>query len=183
MPKVRLMGNAMLSLLNKISTGYWNIFDPTNGFTAINSRILERLPLDKINKRYFFESDLLFRLSISRAVVRDIDIPAKYSDERSNLKIFRVIPEFFVRHILNSFKRFLYNYLIRDVSVASIQLPLGLLLFSIGFAKGLITWKHSAVFHVEASVGTVVLTSVLLLSGIQFILAFLAYDISNVPRK
>ena len=60
MPPMRLFGNAMLSLLTKLSSGYWDLFDPTNGFTAIHADAARFLPFDKISKRYFFESDMLF---------------------------------------------------------------------------------------------------------------------------
>lgn len=87
MPTIRLIGNAGLSFITKISTGYWNLFDPTNGYTAIDARLINWLPLEKISQRYFFESDLLFRLNTLSAVVRDIPMKAVYADEESNLKI------------------------------------------------------------------------------------------------
>ena len=71
MPKVRLLGNAILSFLSKASTGYWSIMDPTNGLTAISVPVLRLLPLEKLPKGYFFETDILFRLNAVRAVVED----------------------------------------------------------------------------------------------------------------
>lgn len=82
MPPVRLFGNAVLSFLTKISTGYWDLFDPTNGFTAIHRDVAARLPMAKISRRYFFETDILFRLNTLRAVVVDIPMSAVYADER-----------------------------------------------------------------------------------------------------
>ncbi|MCG8380312.1 MAG: glycosyltransferase family 2 protein, partial [Proteobacteria bacterium] len=87
MPKLRLFGNAILSFMNKLSTGYWKIFDPNNGYTAINSKVLKLLPLKKLNKGFFFESDILFRLNITRAVVVDIPMVARYGSETSHLNI------------------------------------------------------------------------------------------------
>src|SRR5690606_32001950 len=72
MPRIRLIGNAVLSFMTKFSSGYWNLFDPTNGFTALHADVARYLPLSKISKRYFFESDMLFRLNTLRAVVHDI---------------------------------------------------------------------------------------------------------------
>ena len=83
MPGVRLFGNAVLSLLAKLSTGYWHVFDPTNGYTAIHARVAQRLPFGKINRRYFFETDILFRLNTIRAVVVDIPMDALYGDEKA----------------------------------------------------------------------------------------------------
>ncbi|GHU35112.1 hypothetical protein AGMMS50256_29780 [Betaproteobacteria bacterium] len=87
MPKVRLFGNAALSFMTKLSSGYWDLFDPTNGYTAIHRDVASHLPFDKISRRYFFESDILFRLNILRAVVADTPMSAKYGDEVSGLKI------------------------------------------------------------------------------------------------
>lgn len=83
MPKVRLFGNSTLSFLVKFSSGYWNVMDPTNGYTAIHRRALDRLNLEKMSKRFFFESDMLINLNIINAVVQDIPIPARYTGEKS----------------------------------------------------------------------------------------------------
>ncbi|MBP8926862.1 MAG: glycosyltransferase family 2 protein, partial [Pseudomonadales bacterium] len=110
MPLPRLAGNAALSFLTKLSSGYWNIFDPTNGFTAIHADVLRQLPLGKIEQRYFFESDMLFRLNTVRAVVVDIPMRAVYGSESSNLRIGRVLIEFTLLNARNTLKRLLYNY-------------------------------------------------------------------------
>lgn len=135
MPRVRLFGNAVLSLMAKLSTGYWDLFDPTNGYTAIHADVARHLPFAKISKRYFFETDILFRLNTLRAVVVDVPMSAKYADEVSNLKISKIIGEFLFKHLRNFFKRIFYNYYLRDMSLASLELPLGLLLlmFGVGF--------------------------------------------------
>lgn len=109
MPKLRVFGNAVLSIMTKFSSGYWNIFDPTNGFTAIHHDTLTKLPLEKISKGYFFESDMLFRLNMVRAVVVDIPMEAVYGSEVSNLTIGRIVGEFFVKNIKNFFKRIYFN--------------------------------------------------------------------------
>jgi glycosyltransferase involved in cell wall biosynthesis len=136
MPRARLFGNAMLSLISKLSSGYWTIFDPTNGYTAIHADVARRLPFDKISRRYFFESDILFRLNTLRAVVVDVPMDGKYGDEVSNLKISKIIWEFLVKHVRNFLKRIFYNYYLRDMSLASIELPVGLVLFAFGSIYG-----------------------------------------------
>lgn len=182
MPALRLFGNAVLSFLNKLSSGYWDIFDPTNGYTAIHTEVLRELPLKKISNRYFFESDILFRLNLLKAVVVDVPMDAKYGDEVSNLKISRVIGEFFVKHARNFLKRIFYNYYLRDLSLASLELPLGLLLFIFGSSFGLVQWWHAASNDIATPAGTVMLSALPTLMGLQLILAFLAYDIGSVPR-
>ena len=129
MPRMRLFGNAVLSLMTKLSSGYWDLFDPTNGYTAIHADAARHLPFDKISKRYFFETDLLFRLNTLRAVVQDVPMDAHYGDEVSNLKISKIVTEFLAKHTRNFLKRLFYNYYLRNMSLASLELPLGLLLF------------------------------------------------------
>lgn len=183
MPKVRIFGNAILSFMTKLSSGYWNIFDPTNGYTAIHKDVATRLPLDKISKRYFFESDILFRLNILRAVVVDIPMDAKYGVEVSNLKIERVIGEFLFKHAKNFFKRLFYNYYLRDLSLASIELPVGLLMILFGFVFGVQHLINSMNTGIPASAGRVMLAALPLLMGLQLVLSFIGYDVVSIPKR
>ncbi|MCD2511091.1 glycosyltransferase family 2 protein [Comamonas endophytica] len=183
MPAMRLFGNAVLSLMCKLSSGYWNLFDPTNGFTAIHANTAHHLPFDKISRRYFFETDMLFRLNNMRAVVVDIPMDAKYGDEKSNLKISRVAGEFFIKHLKNSFKRIFYNYYLRDMSLASMELPLGLALLGFGISYGGYHWLNSFHQGISTPAGTVMLAAMPTLMGLQLILSFISYDIASVPRR
>jgi dolichol-phosphate mannosyltransferase len=183
MPPMRLFGNAMLSLLTKLSSGYWDLFDPTNGFTAIHADAARFLPFDKISKRYFFETDMLFRLNTLGAVVVDVPMDAVYGDEVSNLKISRIVTEFAAKHVRNFFKRLFYNYYLRNMSLASIELPLGVLLLTFGTVFGGAHWIDGAQHDVAAPAGTVMLAALPVIMGVQLILAFLAYDIAAVPRR
>lgn len=183
MPTIRLFGNAVLSFFNKISSGYWNLFDPTNGYTALHRDVARSLPFARISERYFFESDMLFRLNTLQAVVVDIPMNATYGDEVSNLRISKVAGEFFKKHIKNTCKRIFYNYYLRDLSLASLQLPLGVLLTLFGIAFGTREWIHGSAAGVTASAGTVMLAALPLLVGIQFILAFIGHDILSVPKR
>ncbi len=181
MPRIRIFGNTILSLFTKLSSGYYNLFDPTNGYTAIHAEVAKMLPYNKINQRYFFESDMLFRLNLLRAVVIDVPMSAQYTDETSNLKIMNIIYEFLLRNFINFFKRVFYNYYLRDMSLASIQLILGIMLTIGGVFSG--TWEmlHSANIKQITPAGTVMISALPILLGIQFILAFMSHDISSVP--
>ncbi len=183
MPKVRLFGNAALSFITKLSTGYWNIFDPTNGFTAIHRDVLSRLPLHKVSRRYFFESDLLFRLNILRAVVVDVPMRSVYGDEQSSLKVGRVLPEFAAKHLKNFAKRVFYNYYLRDMTMVSVELPLGLSLVAGGLAFGVSSWLAAASAGTFSSAGTVMLAALPILLGVQLLLAALNQDIAAVPTR
>lgn len=183
MPKARLFGNAALSFMAKISSGYWDLFDPTNGFTAIHCNVALNLPFDKISQRYFFETDILFQLNILRAVVVDIPMDAKYATEVSNLKISKIIGEFLVNHVRNFCKRIFYNYYLRGMSLASFELPVGMVMVFGGAVYGASHWMQSVQTGTVTPAGTVMLSAMPIIVGIQFMLAFLAYDISSVPRR
>lgn len=183
MPKVRLFGNAILSFMTKISSGYWGIFDPTNGYTAIHRDVARHLPFDKISQRYFFESDILFRLNILRAVVVDIPMDAKYGSEVSGLRISKIVGEFIFKHIRNFGKRIFYSYYLRDMSLASIELPFGLAMLLFGGSFAICNWIHSLQEGVATPVGTVMLAILPILLGFQLVLAFLSYEIANVPSR
>jgi len=182
MPKVRLFGNAFLSFLTKISSGYWNIFDPTNGYTAIHAKVAGILPVEKISKRYFFETDMLFRLKTYGAVVVDVPMKAVYADEISNLSVRRVVFEFAVSNLKNLVKRVFYDYYLRNLSVASLELPLGILLLMFGVVFGVFNWSLASSHGVTASAGTVMLAALPIILGVQFLLSFLSYDIFSVPK-
>jgi glycosyltransferase involved in cell wall biosynthesis len=183
MPPMRLFGNAMLSFLTKLSSGYWDLFDPTNGFTAIHADAARYLPFDKISRRYFFETDMLFRLNTLGAVVADVPMDAVYGDEVSNLKISRIVTEFSVKHMRNFFKRLFYNYYLRNMSLASIELPLGVLLLLFGLVFGTTHWIAASRLGQATPAGTVMVAALPMIMGVQLILAFLAYDIASVPRR
>jgi len=182
MPPVRVTGNMLLSFLSKLSSGYWDIFDPTNGFTAIHAQVARALPLDRISQGFFFESDMLFRLGLMRAVVRDIPMQARYGSETSAINIPRIIPEFLVKHVVNTCRRIYYAYFVREFSFASIQLVLGTAMLLFGVAYGAYWWRLSVVTGVPATAGTVVLAALPIILGSQFLIAFINHDNRSVPR-
>jgi dolichol-phosphate mannosyltransferase len=183
MPFMRIIGNLCLSFMTKLSSGYWNIFDPTNGYTAIHAKVAEKLPLEKISSRYFFETDILFRLNTFRATVLDIPMDAKYGDETSNLKIHKILGEFLFKHSRNFFKRILYNYFLRDFTVASLELIIGIFLFSFGLSWGTYKWIHNSNLGLPTPTGTIMLSVLPIIIGIQLLLSFFAFDISNTPGQ
>jgi dolichol-phosphate mannosyltransferase len=182
MPKVRIIGNLGLSFMTKLSSGYWRVFDPSNGFTAISNKALKSLSLEKIDDRYFFESDMLFRLNLQSSKVIDVPMPAIYNNESSNLEIFRVLIEFPLKHFRNFVKRIIYSYYLRDFNLASIELPAGLILFSFGITLGLKSWIQSIMVGVPTEPGTTVLVAISFLAGLQLLLAFFNFDMGGEPK-
>jgi glycosyltransferase involved in cell wall biosynthesis len=183
MPVVRIIGNATLSFLTKFSSGYWDIFDPTNGYTAIHGRVAARLPFDRLAPRYFFESDMLFRLGLLRAVVRDVPMPARYGGEPSSLRLPGTVVRFASRHVVNTTRRFFYSYFLHDFSAASIELLLGSGLLVFGVTFGAVNWAASIAQGVGAYTGTIVLAALSVILGVQLLLAFLHFDVGRVPRE
>ena len=183
MPFVRKFGNVSLSFMQKFSSGYWDSFDPTNGYTAINLNVVKFLSLDKIHNRYFFESDLLFRLGTINSKVMDIPMIAIYEDEESNLKIKDIFSTFLTGHMKNTVKRIFYKYFVRDFSVGSIELIFGLSLLLFGISKSTYSWIVSALHSVETPPGTLMLSVIPLVLGMQLLLAFISYDIETQPKE
>ncbi|MGO9816907.1 MAG: glycosyltransferase family 2 protein [Acidocella sp.] len=183
MPPIRLFGNAALSFMTKLSSGYWTLFDPTNGYTAIHAKVTAQLPLERISTRYFFESDMLFRLNTIRAMVLDIPMAAIYADETSHMRIGKVVPRFLKGHAHNFGKRLIYNYFLRDFSVASAELIAGLALLGFGATFGLWHWLVNATHGVVTTSGTVMLAALPVILGLQLLLSFLGYDIAAVPQQ
>jgi glycosyltransferase involved in cell wall biosynthesis len=182
MPAVRMLGNLALSFMAKVSSGYWTVMDPTNGFFAIHGRVAELLESERIAKRFFFETDLLHHLGLLRAKVVEFPMRAQYGNEVSNLHAGRVLLPFLSGHARNTVRRVLYRYFFRDFSLASLQLVFGLGLFAFGFMFGLYHWM-AAPAHEFVPTGTIMIAALTLLIGFQLLLGFLNYDISAAPRE
>jgi glycosyltransferase involved in cell wall biosynthesis len=182
MPTIRLVGNAVLSFLSKLSSGYWQVTDPTNGYTAIRRELLPELDLDGISQRYFFESDLLYHLNQIRAVVVDVPLRARYEGEPSSLKPRRIIGPFMLGHLRNTLRRIGYNYFLRGFSVASVELVLGMLLLVYGTGFGLWHWLGSTT-GTPATAGTVMLSALPVILGMQMLLSWLNFDVVSEPRQ
>jgi dolichol-phosphate mannosyltransferase len=182
MPTIRIIGNAALSFMSKLSSGYWDLFDPTNGYTAISTSVLKIMRLERLHERYFFESDMLFRLSIVRAKIIDIPMTAKYADEESGLKISKIIGPFMLGHLRNTAKRIVYNYYLRDFNVASVELLGSMLLVTFGTIFGIYNWITESAQGDLASAGTVMISALPIIIGIQLFLAALSYDVSSTPK-
>ena len=181
MPRMRLLGNLFLSFASKLSSGYWHIFDATNGFTAIHANVAAHLPLEKIDRGYFIESDLLFRLNISRAMVADVPMQSHYGNETSSLRISRILFPFIWKHSSNLFRRIIYSYFIRDFTIASIELVLGLALIGFGTIFGAVEWYQSYSTGIPATAGTVIIAALPFLVGSQLFISFLNFDVNNQP--
>jgi len=183
MPFIRRLGNLGLSFLTKAATGYWSIFDPTNGYFAIRAELLTQLPLEQIDKRYFFETSMLANLYLLDAVVMDIPIPARYRNETSHLSIRRTLFEFPYKLIATFLRRIVLRYYIYDFSIMSLYLMLGIPLLLFGGIFGGIKWIEYASQNIPAPTGTVMLPTLSVILGIQILLSAIEIDMNSTPRK
>ena len=182
MPKIRLFGNSGLSFLVKAASGYWNMMDPTNGYTAIRREVIENLELDKIAKRYFFESDILINLNIENAVVVDVPIPAKYGNEKSSLSITRTLFGFPPKLFMGLWKRIFYKYFIYDFNMLSVYLIMGIPMVMFGSVFGLYHWIVASGIS-PTPTGTIMLSVLPIILGAQFLLQAIQIDMTHIPKK
>lgn len=183
MPLVRRIGNMGLGFLAKAATGYWNLFDPTNGYVAIHADVLAQLSLEQVDNTYFFETSMLANLYLLGALVKDVPIPARYRGETSNLSIRRTLLEFPLKLLKTLLRRILLKNLIYDFSMASIYLFSGLPLLLFGLTFGIIKWVSYARLAIPAPTGTVMLPTLSVLLGIQFLIAAIEIDIRSTPGE
>lgn len=181
MPAVRLVGNAALSLLAKLSTGYWNLLDPTNGYTAVSREALGAIDLDLLDDGFFFESSMLAELSLVRAVCADVAIPARYGDGSSHLSVTRSFFEFGAKHARAFARRLWLRYVLLDFSAGSLLLLGGLPLTLFGVAFGLRHWMRSSLYGVPATAGTVMVAAFTTASGLFALVQAMITDIASVP--
>ena len=182
MPKHRIFGNVALTFMTKLASGYWNIFDPQNGYTAIKADVLRRLDLDQINKRYFFENDMLVQLNFSSFRVKDVAIPARYGEEKSGINLFQVSFTFPFLLLRRYFRRIYQKYVLRDFSPIALLLFLGLPLFLWGVFFGVFIWIKSYMTAHQTPTGTIMLALLPLILGFQLLLQAFVMDIQETPK-
>jgi glycosyltransferase involved in cell wall biosynthesis len=182
MPKIRLIGNSILSFIIKFASGYWNLLDPTNGYTAISRSALERIDLNKIADSYFFEIDMLIKLNIADCIVTDIPVRAVYGDEKSSLTISRILCSFPFKIFTGCIKRYFFKYFIYNFNMASVYLLFGIPMFLFGVGKGIYEWLNSIATGVPRSTGTIMLVVLPIILGFQMLLNAINIDIYSVPK-
>jgi glycosyltransferase involved in cell wall biosynthesis len=183
MPLIRRIGNMGLGFLTKAATGYWNMFDPTNGFVAIRGEVLAQLPLERVDSTYFFETSMLGNLYLLGAVVRDVPMPARYQNEASSLIIHRVLFEFPWKLFITFLRRMWLKNFIFDFTMISVYLLTGLPLLLFGLIFGTLKWIHYASLNLPAPTGTVMLPTLAVILAIQILLSAIELDLQSVPKE
>jgi glycosyltransferase involved in cell wall biosynthesis len=181
MPSHRIFGNVVLSFMTKLATGYWNLFDPQNGYTAISREAQSKIAWADVARDYTFENDVLARLGLARARVLDIDIPARYGTEVSDIRLASVVPGLLASLGGAAWRRFWLQYVVRSFSPVAIFLAGGALLLLWSAIYG--TWVILQTLGPPvATTGTVMLVVLPFLMGFQLVLAALVIDIMNTGR-
>lgn len=183
MPPIRRAGNMALSFLTKAAAGYWNIADPCNGYVAIRGEVLAALPLNSLQRSYFFETSLLAQLFLLGAVIRDVPMPARYGTEQSKLRITRILFEFPPKLLGCLLRRLVLKNFIYDFSMESLYLLASLPLLLGGMIYGGWNWLQYARLGIGAPTGTVVIPAMLIILGFQLLLSALGEDVRNVPQR
>lgn len=183
MPKIRLIGNAGLSFITKLSTGHYKLMDPTNGYTAIRCDVLDYIDLPQIDNRYFFETDLLFQLGLIDAKIVDIPMRALYEDENSSLSIRKVFFEFGYKHIKLFINRVFIKYFLRDFNFGSVMFLLGILSSLYVIFNGIPFWMNNSLNHVVTPTGTIIKYLLLTILGFEGFVVWLLFDIFSQPTN
>lgn len=182
MPKHRLFGNIILTFLTKLASGYWHIFDPQNGFTAIKSEALRSLDFNSIHKRFFFENDMLIHLNFLGRRVKDVAIPARYGEEESDVNLFNIGLTFPLLLFRRFWSRIYQRYVLRDFSPIALFVFLGVILFGWGMVFGMYLWIESVITGRLTPTGTIMLSLLPLILGFQLLLQAMVLDIQETPK-
>ena len=183
MPIIRQIGNMGLGFLVKAATGYWDCFDPTNGFFAIRREALALLPLERVHKRYFFETSMLGELYLIGAVIQDVPYPAVYGEEISNLSVHKTLWEFPPKLAYLFFRRMLIKNFLFDFSMESIYLLTGFPIFLFGMIFGIVKWIKYFQLGVPAPTGTIMIPVMSVMLGVQLLLAAANIDLQAMPKE
>ncbi len=182
MPPIRLFGNAVLSLLVKFASGYWNLLDPTNGYVAFRADVLRELPWRRFADSYFFETSVLGELGLRNVPIGEVEMPTIYGTEQSSLSIRRVIFEFPPKLARLFWRRILLHYFVFDVNLGSLYLLFGVLSLLAGTIIGGIEWVRTLQTGHVRTAGTVMLAVLPILIGFQFLSNALMYDVQFAPK-
>jgi glycosyltransferase involved in cell wall biosynthesis len=178
-PRTRYLGNAILSMLTKIASGYWHIADSQSGYTALSKRMLDMLDVDRVYTGYGFPNDLLVHLNVWNARVRDFPSRPIYGvGERSGIRYHKVVPRIAWLLVKGFFWRLREKYVIRDFHPLVFFYASGFLATLVGLVLGGIEIGYRIVGN-DVSVGTVVLIALLLISGSQFTLFAMWFDMES----
>ncbi len=178
MPAIRRIGNMGVGFMVKAASGYWNVSDPVNGFFAIRTKTLRQMDLDRVADRYFFESSMLIEMHYTGAHISEVNMPAIYGDEHSNLSVGKTFFSFPPRLIAAWLRRLHLSYFVYDFNICSLYILVGLPSFLFGLIFGLCEWIHYASISSPSPTGTIMVAVLTFILGFQMLLSAAQYDIT-----
>ena len=178
MPRLRAFGNGMLTFLTKMASGYWNVIDPQNGYTAISQKALKTIDVDGIYNGYGYPNDLMIKLNVNKLRVKDVEMPPQYGNEKSGIKIGRYSARLSWLLIKGFFKRIWGNYGGVNFHPLFLFYLIGLILFPLGIILG-IDVLYYRITAGSYSTGTVILTALFLIMGMQSLIFAMLFDMQS----
>jgi glycosyltransferase involved in cell wall biosynthesis len=175
-PAVRYLGNAFLSMLTKIASGYWHVADSQSGYTAISRAALQSLDLERVYPSYGYPNDLLVRLNINNFRVADVPVHPRYGiGERSSMNVFKVMPTVSLLLFRGFMRRLFLKYVIKDFHPLVFFYFFGITFLIAGIILGLLE-SVLKIFTGGIAIATIVLVALLLVTGLQFLLFAMWFD-------
>lgn len=181
MPRHRIVGNMILTFLTKLASGYWDIFDPQNGYIAAKAEVLREIELEGVARGYEFHNDILINLNIHDYRVKDVPMPAVYKTERSTIKLTRFIPRTSFYLLKGLGRRIIQKYMLRDFH------PIALFLLS-GFSALALSLVYGSYIFIKTLGPPIAVTADVLIIALSFVIGFillltsLVLDMLNNPN-
>jgi glycosyltransferase involved in cell wall biosynthesis len=181
MPKLRLFGNSLLSFLTKVSSGYWDIMDPQNGYTATTRQVLETLSIQDIYPRYGYPNDILIKLNAYGFRVIDVVMPPRYGTEKSKIRLWNYTPSVSWLLFTGFFWRMKEKYILQSFHPLVFFYITGLTLLPLGVLAGLYM-SYLRVFVGPISAGSILLPIFLIITGLQSLFFAMLFDMEAAKR-
>lgn len=178
MPRYRAFGNGILTFLTKIASGYWNVIDPQNGYTAISRKVLETIDVDDIYDGYGYPNDMLIKLNLSKFKITDVEMPPRYGNEKSKIRLGRYSTKLSWLLVKGFFKRIWREYGGVNFHPLFLFYLIGFILFPFGFILG-VDVLYFRIMSGGYSTGTVILTALFLIMGLQSLIFAMMFDMES----
>lgn len=182
MPKHRVFGSLVLAFMTRVASGYWHIIDPQNGYVAYGPRVMNELNFDRLTHGYALENDVLINLNILSMRIKEVPGKIIYGEEKSTMKLWKIIPSFSIFLFFGFFRRIFKKYVLRGFHPIAIFMFFGSILLLFGLLFGLFQWHNSKTSGIPATTGTVMLSALPLLMGFEMLLWSIVLDIQEEPK-
>jgi len=181
MPKLRLIGNSILTFLTKVSSGYWDIIDPQNGYAATTRQVLETLPLDDLYPRYGYPNDLLVKLNAYGFRVMDVVMAPKYGSEKSKIRLWAYMPTVSLLLLRGFFWRLKEKYVLQAFHPLVFFYLMGLGLLPLGIISGFYM-LYLRIHTGGITAASVLIPTFLVITGMQSMFFAMLFDMQATKK-